>query len=130
MCVEFLCQRKLQRGALGAEHNKGHAALSQHTSVRVMFCSLDTGKGSFLDQAFTQLKTASLSKTNVDGSLPYGSDLYVICAEIALEVSEPYCTLQLYLSFCKVIFSSNTYSLSYLQMNVLILVINEVCSVL
>ncbi|XP_071827819.1 cilia- and flagella-associated protein 46-like isoform X3 [Apostichopus japonicus] len=46
------------------------------------------GKGSFLDQAFTQLKTASSSKANVDGSLPYGSDLYVICAEIALKRNE------------------------------------------
>ncbi|XP_071946707.1 cilia- and flagella-associated protein 46-like [Antedon mediterranea] len=43
------------------------------------------GEGSFLHQAFEQLKAASDRRPSSDGPEPCGQDLYVQCAEIALQ---------------------------------------------
>jgi hypothetical protein len=42
-------------------------------------------EGSFLHQAYEQLKTAAENKPTSDGPLPFGQDLYVLCAEIAFQ---------------------------------------------
>ncbi|XP_038070742.1 cilia- and flagella-associated protein 46-like isoform X2 [Patiria miniata] len=42
-------------------------------------------EGSFLHQAYDQLKTAAETKPTSDGPLPFGQDLYVLCAEIAFQ---------------------------------------------
>ncbi|XP_022091640.1 cilia- and flagella-associated protein 46-like isoform X3 [Acanthaster planci] len=42
-------------------------------------------EGSFLHQAYDQLKIAAETKPTSDGPLPFGQDLYVLCAEIAFQ---------------------------------------------
>ncbi|XP_071793797.1 cilia- and flagella-associated protein 46-like isoform X3 [Asterias amurensis] len=42
-------------------------------------------EGSFLHQAYDQLRVAAETKPTSDGPLPFGQDLYVLCAEIAFQ---------------------------------------------
>ena len=45
------------------------------------------GTDSFLHQAYDLLKTAAETKPTSDGVPPFGQDLYVLCAELAFQVS-------------------------------------------
>ncbi|XP_072177207.1 cilia- and flagella-associated protein 46-like [Diadema setosum] len=50
------------------------------------------GDGSFLHQAYDLLKSAAEAKPNPDGPLPFNQDLYVLCAELALQNGLPHIT--------------------------------------